>query len=71
MADETIVVQLERHDNGVAVVRLDNPKVNAISAEVRRQLRAAAEALTSDPPGAVVVTGGDRIFAAGADITEF
>jgi enoyl-CoA hydratase len=71
MADETIVVQLERHDNGVAVVRLDNPKVNAISAEVRRQLRAAAETLTSDPPGAVVVTGGDRIFAAGADITEF
>jgi enoyl-CoA hydratase/carnithine racemase len=71
MAEETIVVRVERHDNGVAVVRLDNPKVNAISAAVRRQLRAAADAFTADPPGAVVITGGDRIFAAGADITEF
>jgi enoyl-CoA hydratase len=68
---DAMVVQVERHDNGVAVVRLDNPKVNAISAEVRRQLMAAAEVLTDDPPGAVVITGGDRIFAAGADITEF
>jgi enoyl-CoA hydratase len=45
--------------------------VNALSSEVLRQLRAAAEALTADPPGAVVVTGGDRVFAAGADISEF
>ena len=28
-------------------------------------------ALQADPPGAVVVTGGERIFAAGADITDF
>jgi enoyl-CoA hydratase/carnithine racemase len=71
MSDETTVVHVERRDDGVAVVRLDNPKVNAISAAVRRQLLAAAEALAADPPGAVVVTGGDRIFAAGADIAEF
>jgi enoyl-CoA hydratase/carnithine racemase len=71
MADESMVVQVERRDDGVAVVRLDNPKVNAISSAVRRGLLAAAEALAEDPPGAVVVTGGDRIFAAGADITEF
>ena len=31
----------------------------------------AAKSLTADPPGAVVVTGGDRVFAAGADIGEF
>ena len=36
-----------------------------------RELRAAAGELTADPPGAVVVTGGERIFAAGADISEF
>ena len=60
-----------RRDDGVAVVTLENPKVNALSSEVLRQLRAAAEALTDDPPGAVVVTGGDRVFAAGADISEF
>jgi enoyl-CoA hydratase/carnithine racemase len=65
------LVSIERRDDGVAVLRLDNPKVNALSSEVLRQLQGAAEALTDDPPGAVVVTGGDRVFAAGADITEF
>jgi enoyl-CoA hydratase/carnithine racemase len=65
------VVHVERRDDGVAVITLDNPKVNALSAEVRDQLLAAAEQLTVDPPGAVVVTGGERIFAAGADITQF
>ena len=35
------------------------------------ELRAAATELTTDPPGAVVITGGERIFAAGADISEF
>ncbi len=63
-------VHVDRRDDGVAVVRLDNPKVNALSGEVLRQLRAAAEALTDDPPGAVVLTGGDRVFAAGADLDE-
>jgi enoyl-CoA hydratase len=65
------LVTIERRDDGVAVVRLQNPKVNAISSEVLRQIRAAADALRSNLPGAVVVTGGDRLFAAGADITEF
>src|SRR3954453_23610249 len=65
------LVRLERRDDGVAVVTLDNPKVNAISADVTKELRALAEGLAADPPGAVVVTGGDRIFAAGADITAF
>jgi enoyl-CoA hydratase/carnithine racemase len=64
-------VHVERRDDGVAIVRLDNPNVNALSTEVLSQLEAAARALTDDPPGAVVVTGGDRVFAAGADISEF
>lgn len=65
------LVSIDRRPDGVAVVRLDNPKVNALSSEVLRQLRVAAQELTEDPPGAVVVTGGDRVFAAGADISEF
>jgi enoyl-CoA hydratase/carnithine racemase len=69
MTDQLVAV--ERGDDGVAVVRLQNGKVNALSSEVLRQLKAAAEDLTANPPGAVIVTGGDRIFAAGADITEF
>ena len=70
MADATLV-HLERRADGVAVVRLDNPKVNALSTALLGQLETVARRLTDDPPGAVVVTGGDRIFAAGADIGEF
>src|SRR3954454_22784229 len=66
-----LLVQVERRDDGGAVVRLDNPKVNALSMALLRQLEDAANALTDDPAGAVVVTGGDRLFAAGADISEF
>ena len=65
------LVTVERGDDGVAVVRLDNGKVNALSIALLGQLRAAAEGLTEDPPGAVVITGSERMFAAGADIAEF
>jgi enoyl-CoA hydratase len=65
------LVLVDRRDDGVAVVTLNNPKVNALSRAMLAELRTVAEALTADPPGAVVVTGGERIFAAGADISEF
>jgi enoyl-CoA hydratase len=65
------LVLLERRDDGVAVVTLNNPKVNALSQAVLAELHAVALELTEEPPGAVVVTGGERIFAAGADISEF
>jgi enoyl-CoA hydratase/carnithine racemase len=65
------LVHTDLRDDGVAVLRLDNPKVNALSGALLGELEEAAVALTKDPPGAVVVTGGDRIFAAGADISEF
>ena len=71
MPAETPLVRTERREDGVAVIRLDNPKVNALSTALLAQLEAAATALTDDPPGAVVITGGDRLFAAGADISEF
>jgi enoyl-CoA hydratase/carnithine racemase len=65
------LVAVERGDDGVALVRLQHGKVNSLSSEVLRQLRAAASNLTANPPGAVVITGNERIFAAGADIAEF
>ncbi|HET9444171.1 MAG TPA: enoyl-CoA hydratase/isomerase family protein [Acidimicrobiales bacterium] len=64
-------VTVDRRDDGVAVVRLDRPRANALSLAVLDQLGQAAHALAGDPPGAVVVWGGPRIFAAGADISEF
>ena len=72
MTDEaTPLVRLERRDDGVAVITLDHPKVNALSTALLNQLKATADQLAADLPGAVVVTGGQRIFAAGAKIDEF
>jgi enoyl-CoA hydratase len=65
------LVLVDRRDDDVAVITLNNPKVNALSRGVLAELRAAAEDMIANPPGAVVITGGERIFAAGADISEF
>lgn len=69
--DTATLVHLERRDDGVAIVRLDNPKVNALSSGLLAQLAQVARSLTTEPPGSVIVTGGERTFAAGADISEF
>ncbi len=65
------LVLVERRDDGVAVVTLNNPKVNALSQALLAELFEVAQELTANPPGAVVVTGGPRLLAAGADISEF
>jgi enoyl-CoA hydratase/carnithine racemase len=65
------LVEVDRRQDGVAVVTLVNGKVNALSQALLGEMLGAARALTDDPPGAVVITGGERIFAAGADIAEF
>src|SRR3954452_21955744 len=65
------LVLVERRDDGVAVITLNNPKVNALSQALLSELGGAAADMTADPPAAVVITGGERIFAAGADISEF
>ena len=64
-------VNLERRDDGVAVITLDRPKMNAMSRALLTELRDTAQSLIDEPPGAVVVHGGERIFAAGAEISEF
>jgi enoyl-CoA hydratase len=65
------LVSLERRPDDVALLRLDRPKANALSLAMLEQIEAAARNLISHPPGAVVIWGGPRIFAAGADISEF
>ena len=64
-------VRFERID-GVGVITLDNPPVNALSIALRTGVRdALSEALADDAIAAVVLTGGGRMFCAGADIKEF
>jgi enoyl-CoA hydratase len=65
------LLTMERDENDVAVVTLANGKVNALSGELVDEIQKVADELTAEPPAAVVVTGGDKIFAAGADISQF
>jgi enoyl-CoA hydratase/carnithine racemase len=64
-------VHTERRPDGVAVLTLDRPKANALSIDLLAELEDAVDALSADLPGAVVITGGPKIFAAGADIAGF
>jgi enoyl-CoA hydratase/carnithine racemase len=57
--------------NGVGTIRLDRPKMNALNAAVQEEIRAVAgDASTRPDVRAVIVYGGERVFAAGADIKE-
>jgi enoyl-CoA hydratase/carnithine racemase len=70
MGESAEFVRLEVAD-GVGTIRLDRPKMNAISFQVQAELRAAAEeASERDDVRAVVVYGGERVFAAGNDVKE-
>lgn len=58
--------------DGILVVTIDNPPVNAISADVRGGLeQALAHAETSVDVSGVVITGAGKTFIGGADIKEF
>jgi enoyl-CoA hydratase len=67
MAYKTITVDIE--DN-VCLIRLDRPEaMNALNLELLRELGAAlAEAQQNDKVRACVITGSEKVFAAGADI---
>ncbi|HEY6567556.1 MAG TPA: enoyl-CoA hydratase-related protein [Actinomycetota bacterium] len=56
-------------DDGVGVVRMDRPPANAIDLQMGLDLQAAiAEGVEREDVGALVIWGGPKIFAAGADI---
>ena len=58
-------------DGGVGTIRLDRPPMNAISRAVQDELSSvAAEATARADVRAVVVYGGEKVFAAGADVKE-
>jgi enoyl-CoA hydratase/carnithine racemase len=64
------VVRLEVED-GIGTIRLDRPPMNALDTELQEGIRAAAkEAGERRDVAAVVVYGGEKVFAAGADIKE-
>jgi enoyl-CoA hydratase/carnithine racemase len=58
-------------EQAVATIRLNRPPMNALGTDLQADLADAAAAVTSDPAvRAVVLYGGEKLFAAGADIKE-
>jgi enoyl-CoA hydratase/carnithine racemase len=55
----------------IATIRLDRPKMNVLNRQVQDEVaEAAARVSADDEVSAVVIYGGERVFAAGADIKE-
>jgi enoyl-CoA hydratase len=70
MADELVLT--ERNEGGVTLLRLNNGPMNPLSKAVLGALGTAARAVSADAAvKAVVIAGGEKAFAAGADIKEF
>jgi enoyl-CoA hydratase/carnithine racemase len=58
-------------DQAIATIRLDRPPMNALNAQVQAEIAAAAVAVSADEQvRGVVIYGGEKVFAAGADIKE-
>ncbi|KAA2259530.1 enoyl-CoA hydratase/isomerase family protein [Solihabitans fulvus] len=58
-------------EGGIGTIRLERPPMNALNKQVQEEIRAAAhEAAQREDVRAVIVYGGEKVFAAGADIKE-
>ncbi|MEU8814181.1 enoyl-CoA hydratase-related protein [Actinoplanes sp. NPDC048796] len=64
-------VTLETND-GIGTIKLNRPPMNALNTQLQEELRAVAHSAAGDEGvKAIIVYGGEKVFAAGADITEF
>lgn len=68
MAGEFVSVDVS---DAVATIRLDRPPMNALSVQVQEEIRAAADEMAQRADvRAVILYGGPKVFAAGADVKE-
>lgn len=67
------VLEVEPHDGGVVLLRLNRPDVrNALSIQLRDEMSHALDQLTADlETRALVITGAGSMFSAGFDLGEF
>jgi len=63
------LVRLEIAD-GIGTIRLDRPPVNALNDQVTQEIAAAARSADAGEVRAVIIYGGEKVFAAGADIKD-
>ncbi|HEV2348038.1 MAG TPA: enoyl-CoA hydratase-related protein [Actinocrinis sp.] len=68
---EYVRIEVDDATPKVATIRIDRPKLNPLNEQVQDELKAAAEQVSALPQWrAVVLYGGPKVFAAGADIKE-
>jgi enoyl-CoA hydratase len=66
------LVLVESRPDGVTLLRLNRPPLNPLSTALMRELEGIANTLAADASvKAVVLTGSEKAFAAGADVSEF
>lgn len=70
--DQNAVVQIDYAFPAVATIKINRPEAkNALNTQVRKLLaEAVAEQVENDDIRVIILTGGDDVFAAGADLTE-
>ena len=71
--ESTQILKLTLQEDGVALVEIHRPEArNALNLELRQALSETFQALNQNPAvRAIVITGGEKVFAAGADIKDF
>lgn len=72
MAENTYETILVEQRDRVGLITINRPKqLNALNTTVQREMAEAVEAFDRDPGvGAIIITGSEKAFAAGADIKE-
>ena len=60
-----------RRDESIAVITMDDGKVNALGPAMLAEINKALDQAESDDAGAVVIAGNDRVFSGGFDLKVF
>ena len=60
-----------RRDDTIAVITLDDGKVNALGPDMLADINSALDKAEGDDAGAVVIAGNDRVFSGGFDLKVF
>lgn len=64
------MARLQWEENGIAIITIDNPPINALVSGVFAAVSQIAADLHEHPPRAVVLTGSEAAFAVGGEISE-
>jgi enoyl-CoA hydratase/carnithine racemase len=63
--------RLEREESGLAVITLDSPPLNLFDQRMMDDLRAAVEAVSAEPPRALLIRAEGRAVSGGVDVQVF